>query len=323
MIRVRYRLSRLFGLVVVLAGCAMALGVQAVAQADDGAQPQKPPRQARTVAQAAPPTAQSKGENLYIRISRTEDKKPKALETSIVRFEGSPGTIHEGRSVDLVGVVHIGQKEYYDEIGRRLADYDVVLYELVAPDGTRIRPEDLQRRRSVLASMQSGMKDMLNLEYQLEHIDYLSENFRHADMSPDEFAEDMKSRGDGLVKMFARMMGAGLASQAGSGGDVGMLMALMSENRSMMLKQTMAKQLIDVDVAVAGLDDASGENTLIKGRNRKAFEVLKEELAAGKKKIAVFYGAGHLDDMGQRLENDFQMTRQSSDWLQAWDLQKN
>ena len=319
MIRVRYRLTRLFGVAVALAGSAWA----SVALADDLGKPSKPPRQVTKTAESVQEAAEADAGNPYIRISRTEDKKPKALETSIVRFEGLPGTIHEGRSVDLVGVVHIGQKDYYDEIGRRLAEYDVVLYELVAPDGTRIRPEDLKRRRSVLASMQTGMKDMLNLEYQLEHIDYLSENFRHADMSPDEFAEDMKSRGDGLVKMFARMMGAGLASQAGSGGDVGMLMALVSENRSMMLKQTMARQLIDVDVAVAGLDDESGENTLIKGRNRKAFEVLKEELAAGKKKIAVFYGAGHLDDMGQRLENDFQMTRRSSEWLQAWDLQKN
>jgi len=319
MTRVRFRIPHLFAVVATLGVFALASTVRA----DDGGKSKKPPREVATSTQSAPPTAEPDAGNPYIRISRTEEKKPKALETSIVRFEGLPGTSHEGRSVDLVGVVHIGQKEYYDEISRRLADYDVVLYELVAPDGTRIRPEDLQRRRSVLASMQTGMKDMLNLEYQLEHIDYMSENFRHADMSPDEFAEDMKSRGDGLVKMFARMMGAGLASQAGSGGDVGMLMALMSENRSMMLKQSMAKQLIDVDVAVAGLDDASGENTLIKGRNRKAFEVLKEELAAGKKKVAVFYGAGHLDDMGQRLENDFQMVRRSSEWLQAWDLQKN
>jgi hypothetical protein len=258
----------------------------------------------------------------FLRISRTDASKPKALETSIVRFEGKPGTKYEGHRVDLVGVIHIGQKEYYKDIDQRLAKYDVVLYELVAPDGTRIRPEDLQQRRSLIASMQSGMKDMLNLEYQLEHINYLAENFRHADMSPDEFMEDMKSRGDDIWKMAARMMGAGLASQPG-GGDMGILFALMSDNRSMLLKQTMAKQLLDVDVAVAGLDDATGENTLIKGRNRKAFEVLQEELAARKKSIAVFYGAGHLDDMAKRLESEFDMHSTSTEWLAAWDLQRN
>ncbi len=277
---------------------------------------------AAAVAETPAIASETRSSDAFLRISRTDSDKPKALETSIVRFEGKPGTKHAGRRVDLVGVIHIGQKEYYQEIDRRLAKYDVVLYELVAPDGTRIRPEDLQNRRSLIASMQSGMKDMLNLEYQLEHIDYLAENFRHADMSPEEFVKDMKSRGDEVWKMAARMMGAGLASQPG-GGDMGILMALMSNNRSMLLKQSMAKQLLDVDVAVAGLDDASGENTLIKGRNRKAFEVLQQELAAGKKSIAVFYGAGHLDDMAKRLENDFDMESTSTQWLAAWDLQRN
>lgn len=261
-------------------------------------------------------------ENPYIRITKSPEGRPAALETSIVRFHGRPGTTHEGRIVDLFGVIHIGQLDYYQEIDRRLADYDVVLYELVAPDGTRIRPEDLRQRRSLLASVQTGMKDMLNLEYQLEHINYLSENFRHADMSPEEFIKDMNERGDGIWKMAARMMGAGLASQGG-GGDLGLLMAMVSKDRAKMLKQTMARQMLDVDVAIAGLDDASGENTLIKGRNRKAFEVLAEELADGKRTIAVFYGAGHLDDMAERLEADFEMQRVSSTWLPAWDLQKN
>jgi hypothetical protein len=268
-------------------------------------------------------TAGGRSAEVFIRITKSDDKKPKALETAVVRFEGQPGTPYEGRKVDLFGVVHIGQKEYFQEIDRLLATYDVVLYELVAPDGTRIRPEDLKEGRSVLASMQTGMKDMLNLEYQLEHINYLAKNFRHADMSPEEFAADMKSRGDGLIKMFARMMGAGLASQQAGDGSAGLLLALMSDNRAKMLKQTMARQLVEVDVAMAGLDDASGENTLIKGRNRKAFVVLKDELDAGKKTVAVFYGAGHLDDMAERLEADFGMKPTSTKWLAAWDLQKN
>lgn len=275
-----------------------------------------PPAAAEEAAAAGRPS------DAFLRISRTDTNKPKALETAIVRYEGKPGTAFEGRTVDLVGVIHIGQKEYYQQIDKKLSGYDVVLYELVAPDGTRIRPEDLQHRRSLLASVQTGMKDMLNLEYQLEHIDYLAENFRHADMSPEEFLEDMRGRGDDVWKMVARMMGAGLASQP-AGGDLNILTALMSDNRAMLLKQTMAKQLLDVDVAVAGLDDASGENTLIKGRNRKAFEVLREELGKGKKRVAVFYGAGHLDDMAKRLEAEFEMQPAETTWLPAWDLQRN
>src|SRR6056297_2807289 len=176
----------------------------------------------------------------FVRISKTDSDQPKGLDTAIVRFEGKPSTKYAGQVVDLVGVVRIGQEDYYSKLKQRLSEYDVVLYELVAPDGTRIRPEDLQQRRSLLASMQTGMKDMLNLEYQLEKIDYMAKNFRHADMSPDEFSEDLESRGDSVWKMLARMMGAGIATQSKNGGDDGLLMALFSQDRSKMMKRAMA-----------------------------------------------------------------------------------
>jgi len=282
------------------------------------------PGEPRNVAaDSEPATEKKETEPRYIRVHQNEQGKPQSLQTSIVRYEGKPNTPYAGQIVDLVGVVHIGQREYYVDLNQRLAKYDTVLYELVAPDGTRIRPADLQERRSLLASMQTGMKDMLNLEYQLELIDYLAKNFRHADMSPDEFAEDLERRGDSIWKMAARMMGAGLATSATTGGDAGMLLALFSNDRSKMMKQTMARQLVDIEAVTAGMDDASGDNTLIKGRNAKAFEILKEELQKGKQLVAVFYGAGHLPDMAERLENDFQMQFIQTTWMDAWDLTRN
>ncbi|TWT80058.1 hypothetical protein CA13_14710 [Planctomycetes bacterium CA13] len=259
----------------------------------------------------------------YLRVDETDKGKSRALQTAIVGYEGKPNTKYDGHVVDLVGVVHIGQAEYYADLNDRLSKYESVLYELVAPDGTRIRPEDLQRRRGLLSSMQSGMKDILNLEYQLEKIDYMATNFRHADMSPDEFAKDFSRRGDSLWKMGARMMGAGLATQAATGGEAGLIMALFSDDRPRRMKQVMAKQMVDIEVATAGMDDANGENTLIKGRNAKAFTILKEELESGKKNIAVFYGAGHLSDMADRLEKDFDMQATKTTWLDGWDLTQN
>ncbi len=259
----------------------------------------------------------------YVRIQNGESNRPESMQTAIVRYVGKEGTPYAGRVVDLVGVVHIGQREYYTDLDRRLANYDRVLYELVAPDGTRFTPEELQERTSLLGSVQSGMKDMLNLEYQLERIDYMAKNFRHADMNPDEFSEDFKRRGDSVWKMFARMMGAGLATQAKTGGDAGLLLAMFSNDRPMRMKQVMARQLVDLETVTAGIDDASGDNTLIKGRNAKAFRILKEELDAGQQKLAVFYGAGHLPDMAQRLESEFDMEEDKTTWLNAWDLTRN
>ena len=280
-------------------------------------------KQTSAKAVAADAKGDEKSEVLYLRVHQSDESAPVALQTAIVRYRGNKGTKYEGCVVDLVGVVHIGQRDYYQDLNERLAKYDSVLYELVAPDGTRIRPEDLEKRRSVLASMQSGMKDMLNLEYQLELIDYMAKNFRHADMSPDEFVKDLERRGDSIWKMFARMMGAGMASQASTGGDAGLLLALFSNDRSKRMKQVMARQLVDIELVTAGIDDANGENTLIKGRNEKAFKILREELDAGKEKLAVFYGAGHLPDMAERLESKFEMHAKKTTWLDAWDLTKN
>lgn len=97
-------------------------------------------------------------------------------------------------------------------------------------------------------------------------------------------------------------------------------MALFSSDRSTAMKNAMASQLIDMEAVTAGINDSNGENTLIKGRNAKAFAVLREELAAGKETLAVFYGAGHLSDMAERLEKDFGMQAGETTWLDAWDL---
>ena len=102
-----------------------------------------------------------------------------------------------------------------------------------------------------------------------------------------------------------------------------MLVALFSSDRSKKMKQVMARQLVDIETVTAGMDDENGENTLIKGRNAKAFQVLRAELNKGKKNLAVFYGAGHLPDMAERLETEFDMKVGRTIWLDAWDLTRN
>jgi len=91
--------------------------------------------------------------------------------------------------------VHIADQSYYDQLNREFADYDVVLYELVAPPGAKIPKPGSAKGGSPLSFMQRTMKDMLDLEFQLDTIDYEAKNLVHADMSPEEFAESMKRKG--------------------------------------------------------------------------------------------------------------------------------
>jgi hypothetical protein len=48
--------------------------------------------------------------------------------------------------------------------------------------------------------------------------------------------------------------------------------------------------------------------------------VLKKQLAAGKNRVGIFYGAGHLNDMDERLRKEFNLEPVSITWLTAWEL---
>lgn len=67
--------------------------------------------------------------------------------------------------------------------------------------------------------------------------------------------------------------------------------------------------------------DGKDGSTIVKHRNTKCFKILDREIAAGKKKLAIFYGAAHLPDMEERLLGDkYKMTAGEQKWLTAWKL---
>ncbi|NLF72039.1 MAG: hypothetical protein GX575_23650 [Candidatus Anammoximicrobium sp.] len=270
---------------------------------------------------SADPSADADGKGKgFVRLRTGEDQVPLALETAIVRFAA---TTDRGRGVqvDLVGAIHIGDKAYYEELNRRFLGYDAVLYELVAREDANV-PRAGQSPGSVVGGMQVGMKSLLHLEYQLDCIDYGRQNMVHADMSPEEFAATMKRRNESFAAMFFRLLGRSMAEQAEDRlgtNDVQMLAALFAPDRAPRLKRLMAKEFADLEGEISIFDGPEG-STIITERNKKALEVLRREIARGHKKLAVFYGAGHLPDMQRRLQEEFAMQRTGTEWLAAWSL---
>jgi hypothetical protein len=263
----------------------------------------------------------------FIRVRRDDKGRPLAMETAVVRYV-SPD--RPGVAVDLVGAIHIADKGYYDELNKLFETYEVVLYELVAPEGTRVPKEGRPGNNAhPVAALQNGMGAMLELEHQLTRVDYTKDNFVHADMSPEEFAKSMTDRGESIMQMFLRLMGQGMVQQAaqqqkeGGGGstDLNLLMALFSRDRAHKLKSLFADQFENMESQLLVFDGPEG-STIITERNRKAFEVLDKQLKEGKKNVAVFYGAGHLPDMEKRLGTDFGLKRESEKWLTAWSLER-
>ncbi len=266
----------------------------------------------------------------WVRLNLDKRQEPQALEVAIVRYVRSEladqPAARVQEYVDLVGAVHIGDRQYYRELNRRFRTYDALLYELVAPEGTVVEKGRGTSNAHPLGAIQNGMKSMLEIEHQLEQVDYTRANFVHADLSPDEFLQSMKDRDEGFVQLYFRMLGQAMAQQSqqsadGESADIDILSAFFSDDRPRLLKIALAKQFESMESLLVGLSGPDG-STLITERNKRALEVLRQQQAAGKRKLGVFYGAGHLSDMHERLVEEFGLTPIGIVWLEAWDLRK-
>ncbi len=262
----------------------------------------------------------------FMRIRNNAKRQPVALETSVTRYVT---TNDQGQrvTVDLIGVVHIGEKNYYEALNKQFENYETLLYELVAPEGTVIpkggRSATEGAGLNPIAAMQVGMQSMLGLQFQLDHIDYTKDNFRHADMSPEEFGESMKNNDESIMKMVFKAMGRGMAQSGASGmSDFDLLLVAIADDRELKMRQLFARQIEEMEGGMSIFEGKDG-STIIDHRNAKVMEVLRSELADGKTKIAIFYGAGHLPDMQRRLTSDFRMTRAGQFWLTAWQLTRD
>jgi hypothetical protein len=261
----------------------------------------------------------------WVRILKDNDGDVIGMQTAIVRYVPAKRIATASPSqVDLIGAVHIGDAAYYRELNGRFTKYDALLYELVAPEGTVVERGRGTSNLHPIGALQNGIKVLLELEHQLEQVDYTKPNFVHADMSPAQFAEAMAERNESFLTMYFRLLGQSLALQSemaakGESLDMDLFSALFATDRPRRLKIAMAKQLANMESLMVSFGGEQG-SVIITERNKAALKVLKEQLAAGKKRIGIFYGAGHLNDMNERLREDFDLKPVSITWLTAWNL---
>jgi hypothetical protein len=119
------------------------------------------------------------------------------------------------------------------------------------------------------------------------------------------------------------LLGTAIAQQgdlsAGGPSDLDVLAALFAKDRPRRRKILLAKQLADMESLMVSFGGEQG-SAIITDRNKMALSVLKDQLAAGKKLVGIFYGAGHLQDMDERLRKDFGLKPVAITWVTAWNL---
>jgi hypothetical protein len=258
-------------------------------------------------------------ESRFIRLQRNENRQPVALQTVVAKYIPAGG--EKSVEIDLVAVVHIGEKTYYERLNKEFEKYDSVLYELVAPQGSKPPKDGEKKSDNPIAMLQQGMKLFLRLEHQLEVVDYQKANFIHADLSPEGMKKAMKERGDdettivlGVIADFLRKMNLEAGKPQPQAPDISLTDLL----NPIKFKRMMAQQFEDAggDVSLGGTIN----RLLVEDRNKACIKVLQQQLTAGKKKIAIFYGAAHMPDFDRRLKEDFNMKRTESEWITAWNL---
>ena len=292
-------------------------------QVQEPAAPAEKPPEEKSAEPAEADEAKKPEEFQFIRLRRDADGKPVALETAIVRYVSQ--NKEAGVTLDLVGAVHVGDREYYEKLNKRFEGYDAMLFELVAEKGTKI-PKGGRPGGDMLPVQM--MKNMLQLESQLEHIDYTKKNFVHADLSPKEMKEAMKNRGeDGLTLTLgvlrdmlkeANRMEQQQGENAIELPEITLTDLIFRSSGAVKMKRFLAAQLSSQQAM-----GAMGEtlNTLlIEDRNKAALKVFQTEMANGKQKMALFYGAAHMPDFEKRLKEDFGLKRDKVEWVTAWDL---
>jgi hypothetical protein len=252
----------------------------------------------------------------FIRIR--EDDQATRLQTAYFGYE------KDGARVDLIGAIHIADKRYYEFLNKSFEDYDALLFEMVG--GEKLEggekkpepdPEPAENKRAALLTVYETMENALNLRGQGEVIDYTAENFVHADLTMKEFEALQKERGESLLGF---MIQSALTAERPSREPDGInLMRGMLGGKPELVKIELMHTMADADKQIDSLD---GENVIIGDRNARCIEVLDQEIADGKKKLGIFYGAAHFPDMERRLlEKGF--NRVSQKWATAWRVTKS
>jgi len=257
--------------------------------------------------------------NSFVRFERTGADRGR-LSTAVRTYTNA-----NNQTVALIAAIHVGDPAYYGKLQELFKSYDALLYEMI-----RDRDADMAEKINSdhpVSQLQIGLKSALGLEFQLDALDYTPTNFVHADLDPETFARLQGEKGETILGLMVRaILEEDARQRSGQGQAINplqLLWALASGDRAHALKFLLAQQMDQIEATLAGIDrgqDGQG-SVLVSGRNEHAVRVLRDQLERGKRRLGIFYGAGHMTDFERRLGRlGFQPAGEQ--WLTAWDIRK-
>ncbi len=200
----------------------------------------------------------------------------------------------------LVGVAHIGLKQYYSDIQSLLDGQDVVLFEGVRPRDGSGKPSKVDPKAPKQVYQTIG--DFLGLDFQLADINYDHDNWLNSDLTLDELDKLNKKTSNGKPSQFDT-----IKQMLSPGSEQSKMLGTFFKTASPGVKEALKIFLVDklakVDTVLASFADPATINILLTARNQSISRTLDAELAKPNppKSIAIFYGAAHQSDVKKTI----------------------
>ena len=178
--------------------------------------------------------------------------------------------------------------------------------------------------RGEVDGIQVQMASALGLSFQLEEMSEDGENWRNADMSTSQIEKRVAALGGDASALFDQLGGTGLPAQL-----IGMVLRLVetfpgAQARAKMMLMDMLAQSEVLEIGMPGPDGKALMQVIIDERNQVIVDRLREALPEaaenGWDTIGIIYGAGHMPDLLERLDEQLGYEAASGDWNTAISL---
>ena len=280
--------------------------------------------------------------------TRVANPDTNTVQLQIARRKFVPAP-YSGPAIWLVGVMHVGEPEYYRALQRFLDAQTVVLYEGINAEAHKHRVGDSRASATNAPSpgawhtgakagdsIQSTLARSLGLAFQLEAIDYERTNFLNSDLSILQIQRIMAEEGPlaargqtggGKTSLDTLLQIMDGSTFLGALFKIGIQFIAISPKLQAVARLT----LIEAVGRLKGdLSDMQGVppdwkqliKVLIQARDRNLMSDVQAELKKIPRSgsIAVFYGAGHMDDLEKRLTGDLHYRPAEETWLTAFSV---
>ena len=271
----------------------------------------------------------------YIRIHKTKDSEVQ-FQIAIREFKPTKHSPKGSPTLSLVGVAHIGEKDYFKAIQTYLAGQDCVLCEGVgfyATKADRLKKKPGAGKfgkTQAEGTSQFKIAKALGLSFQLSEINYNQKNFYNSDLSLMEFMEYFQPgtensliTGDAKKDKEAKQF---MAIMAGSHLATNILQGVLNIFGKSPKFQGMARLVLIETLGSMGNELGNIKNMpesvsdlmkmIITKRNKVVLQDFKTFVKEkNMESIAIFYGAAHMADFETKLCKSYHYQPAETKWL--------